>query len=214
MIHEFMETIDTQDYCDTGFFEITSAMGFNYNQDLEISLFIQFGLISEPETEIHQCWKFFCHQVQKNNISIGFPGVQTIKLLEDHCLLWDYLEPRKSILLNDLEGLAIKADEIVGEMFVKHQSLVQQWIPFKISSKDFRYSNSLLAVDSESIINAYEPVLLEHEIPFSSYMSSEPSWFERGQGWIKERKKFQAFILGNSYIVASEIEAEMISSIG
>ena len=164
MINEFIETVDTQDYSDNGFFGIISATGFENNQDLEISLFIQFGIICEQGAEITQYWKLYCHQVQKNVISISFTQRGEIKLLEEHCLLWDYSEPTKSLLLHDIEGISIDAEKIVGEMFVKHQALVQQWIPFTVSARDFKYSNSLLAVDSESIIDAYEPVLLEHKI--------------------------------------------------
>jgi hypothetical protein len=192
MINEFLETIDTEDYYSTGFLNFISIKIGDNNGNLEIIIRIQFAILSEPGVEMTQYWQIDCSQVQKCIIS---PNTQIyahkIMLLDKHCLLWDYMQSEKSLSIGT--------------------ALVDQWIPFKISLKVLMRGNDLLAKGPAEVINAYQQVLEKAGIQCSSYISANPRWYDHEKGWIEEPQDFQALIIGDSYVVASKINAKKLS---
>jgi hypothetical protein len=52
MIDEFLETIDTEDYYDTGFLNFISINLGENDGSIEIVIRIQFAIISEPGVEM------------------------------------------------------------------------------------------------------------------------------------------------------------------
>jgi hypothetical protein len=212
MINEFLEIINTEDYYDTGFLNFVSIKIDENNGNIEIIIMIQFAILSEPGVEMTQYWQIDCSQVQK---CIFSPNTKIyahkIMLSNKHCLLWDYIQSKKSLLVGTVESLSLEIEALAGHLFLRHQSLVDQWIPFEISFEVLRRGNDLLARGPEEVINAYQQVLEKAGIPCSSYISANPRWYDREKGWIEEPQNLKALIIGESYVVASEINATKIS---
>lgn len=212
MINEFLETIDTEDYFSTGFLNFCSVKMDGHGSTLEVVIRIQFAILSEPGIEMTQFWQINCLQAQKYVISTDPSIHDQIKLSDKHCLLWDYSQPQKSLLISTGKESSTGMKILVGHLWLKHQALAEQWIPFEISQKVLKNGEGVLAKGSEKVINAYQKVLDEAGIQCSSYVSALPKWFERGgRGWIEEPQSFQALIIGDSYVVASEINAKKLS---
>jgi hypothetical protein len=213
MINEFLEIIGTEDYYDTGFLNFVSIKIDENNGNLEIIIMIQFSILSVPGVEMTQYWQIDCSQVQKCIIS---PNTQIyaheIMLSDKHCLLWNYIQSEKSLLVGTVEALSsVEIETLAGCLFLKHQSLVDRWIPFEVSIEVLGRGNDILATGPEEVINAYQQVLEKAGVQCSSYISANPRWYDREKGWIEEPQNLKALIIGESYVVASEINAVKIS---
>lgn len=212
MINEFLEIIGTEDYYDTGFLNFVSTKIDEDNGNLEIIIRIQFAILSEPGAEMTQYWQIDCSQVQKCIISPNTKiYAHEIMLSDKHCLLWDYMQSKKSLLVGTVEALSPEIETLVGHLFLKHQSLVDRWIPFEVSIKVLGRGNDILATGPEEVINAYQQVLEKAGIQCSSYISANPRWYDREKGWTENPQNLIALIIGESYVVASEINATKIS---
>jgi hypothetical protein len=212
MIDEFLETIHTEDYYSTGFLNFISINIGENNGNIKIVIRIQFAILSEPGVEMTQYWQIDCSHVQKCIIS---PNTQIyaykIMLSDKHCLLWDYMQFEKALLIGTVETSSLEIENLIGCLFLKHQALVDQWIPFNVSVEALMMGNDVLARGPEEVINAYQQVLEKARIPCSSYISDNPRWYDHEKGWIEEPQNFKALIIGDSYVVASEINAKKLS---
>jgi hypothetical protein len=132
-------------------------------------------------------------------------------LSDKHCLLWDYTQFEKALLICTVETSSLEIENLIGCLLLKHQALVDQWMPFNISIEALVRSNDLLARGPEEVINAYQQVLENAGIQCSSYISANPRWYDHEKGWIEEPRNFQALIIGDSYVVASKINAKKLS---
>lgn len=209
MLETFVDTINTQDFCETGFIEILSVQQRKNTEHLNIALMLQMATLSEPGLEMTEYWRLDLEQVQANSISLGYP--RHIHLSQEHCLLWCYQQPIKSVVIpNPLEETEVNC--LLSRWYCIHQERVGTWIPFKISKDKLLRGGYVIAQAPETLILDYQTVLDEMEIDYSAYVSDLPLWYDSNRGWVEEKKDFQILTFDSSYVVAAAISAKCFST--
>lgn len=209
MLETFVDTINTQDYCETGFIEILSAQQGKKQGCLKIALRLQMAVLSEPGVEITEYWRFDLEQVQANSISLGYS--QQIHLSQEHCLLWCYQQPIRSMVIpNPLEDEL--ANCLLGHWYCIHQERVGTWMPFNISKDKLLRGGGVIAQAPETLILDYQTILDAMKIDYSSYVSALPQWYDSNRGWVEEKKDFQVLTFESSSVIASDISAKCLST--
>lgn len=209
MLETFFDTINTQDFCETGFIEILSVKQRKEQGHLNMALRLQMAILSEPGVEMTEYWRLDLKQVQANSISLGYS--RQIHLLQEHCLLWCYQQPIKSVVIpNPLEEAEVNC--LLGRWYCIHQERVGTWIPFSITKDQLLRGGDVIAQAPETLILDYQTILDEMEIDYSSYVSALPKWYESTRGWVEEKKDFQVLTFDYSYVIAADISAKCFSA--
>ncbi len=66
MLETFFDTINTQDFCETGFIEILSVKQRKEQGHLNMALRLQMAILSEPGVEMTEYWRLDFKQVQSH----------------------------------------------------------------------------------------------------------------------------------------------------
>jgi hypothetical protein len=215
MIEAFWDTINTEDFLETGFANIASVKKSETQNDLTMVLRIQMAILEEPGIELSECWELVFSEVQDSFISLD-PS-RNIKLLSEHCLLWHYEQPRRSLVLSEQSTTTFDIERLIGRLYLKHQELVGAWIPFEISPVSLTKINEPIVTVPEKLALAYEAVLIEAGIQCYTNIFSNPEWYSSKAGWVEGKKKFQIFLMDSPsfampYVVASELSGRCSES--
>jgi hypothetical protein len=100
--------------------------------------------------------------------------------------------------------------ELVGQLFLTHQRLVADWIPFD------RYLNNHVDLDAllgggygkladgpEFLVAAYAAILERHGVSPSLLPARPAKWYD-GRAWVETETHLNTLILGGSFFVAVE----------
>lgn len=205
----FFDTINTQDFDETGFIKILSVQQRKKQGYLSIALMLQMAILSEPGVEMTEYWRLDLEQVQANSISLGY--ARQIHLLQEHCLLLCYQQPIKSVVIPDpLEEAEVNC--LLGRWYCIHQERVGTWIPFNISRYELLRGGDVIVQAPETLILDYQTILDEMEIDYSAYVSDLPKWYDSNRGWVEEKKDFQILTFDSSYVIAADISAKCFST--
>lgn len=209
MLETFVDTINTQDFDETGFIEILSVKQRKNRGHLSIVLRLQMAILPEPGVEMTEYWRLDLEQVQAHSISLGYS--RKIHLSQEHCLLWCYQQPIKSVVIpNPLEEAEVNC--LLGRWYCIHQERVGTWMPSNISRYKLLRGGDVITQAPETLILDYQTILDEMEIDYSAYVSALPQWYDSHRGWVEEKKDFQILTFDCSYVIAANISAKCFST--
>jgi len=163
----------------------------------------------------NELWEIRCQNTRA--FSLGEIEFTDWTLSEDHVLLWDFQKPISQLFFRGPES---RHEKVLWNLYERHRSLVEHWIPFERYINNYFLRNGLsggfgfLAEGPDHLLREYAAVLTKSDLePYFPY-SPRPArrWDEECGKLILEDQGMSAFILGRcSYIVAESFAADRVN---
>jgi len=137
----------------------------------------------------------------------------TIQLLDDHPLLWEFNDVCTSLYFH---GDGEKLIQLFPELYRIHYDTFQNYLPFRKFLNDtlelqtlLRSGNGLLASGPKKYIEKFSECFISEGIEHSLVGEREPK-FWNGNSYVSQRVPVKVLIIGNSYLIAENFSFEKI----
>lgn len=175
-------------------------------------LYLTFKLEGDFDREEEpQIWKISCHDFVKRCIYDDF--FNSFAIFEEHALLWSYKQPKGSLYF---KGTTKDVSGLIGELYLKHLNITDDWIPFSEFLNDMvdikeliTGGYGLLAEGPMNIIKEYSEVLNRFNIE-TSLISDGIIRYWDGHKWVSGAAPYYILVFGHSYVIAKEFKEERI----
>lgn len=175
-------------------------------------LSLTFKLKSDFDEESKfEMWKVECKDFIQRRICDNF--FSSFDIFEEHVLLWEYNQPTADLYF---KGTTENVSGLIGELYLKHLNITQDWIPSTeyfndlVDIKDLIMSGyGLLANGPLKIIQRYSEVLSKFNI-IPSIISNGIVRYWDGASWVNGPEPYRVLVFGSSYVIAKEFKEERI----
>ncbi|MBL0388593.1 hypothetical protein JJB07_18470 [Tumebacillus sp. ITR2] len=163
------------------------------------SLLIHFQVFLVDTTDLVQEWKVTCSETI--DYQHNFEYIEDLNVYQDHVLLWKANQEQAQLFF---KGTPQNTNELVGELYIKHQEVTQGWIPFGTFLNGplewlIKGGDGLLASGPLPLLQVYQTVLNSFGI--------STSLLSKG----KTHQPYQVLVFATSYVVAKEFQFEMMA---
>jgi len=175
-------------------------------------LSLTFKLQSDlDEEDKFQIWKIECKDFIQRRICDDL--FSSFDIFEEHVLLWEYNQPKAGLYF---KGTTENISGLIGELYLKHLSITQDWIPLTEYINDMvdiqeliKAGYGLLANAPMEIIEEFSEVLNKFNIK-PSIVSNGIMRYWDGGSWVNGHTQYCVLIFGRCFVIAKEFKEERI----
>lgn len=163
------------------------------------------------EDDKFQIWKVECKDFVQRKIYEDF--FNSFAVFKEHVLLWDFNQPTGSLYFN---GITENVSGLIGELYLKHINVTEDWIPFNeylndmVDTKKLITSGyGLLAEGPQKIIEEYAEVIKRFNIETSIITDGIVHYWD-GYNWVNGIAPYFVLVFGRSFVIAKEFREKRI----
>jgi hypothetical protein len=206
MIDSFLEEINNRDL------ENDDSLSLIEMKEANNILSLTFKLQSDFDTkDDFQAWKVECEDFIQRRICDDY--FCSFDIFKDHVLLWEYNQPKPDLYF---KGSTENISGLIGELYLKHLGITQDWIPLTEYLNDMvdiheliKGGYGLLASAPINIIKEFSEILNKFNIK-PSIISNGIARYWDGLSWVNGPSPYSILIFGNCFVIAKQFKVERI----